>query len=136
MSDVRVRLGWAIRMKRRPRSAAGMLRLLWHDFVTHGLFGPGGERCQDCGRDYPLWHADGDLWDRVHGGPGGLLCPHCFDRQAVKRTARPGKRVRLRRLSPPSLAGKEILVSRDQLAAAFKPAGRAALASREETTDA
>ena len=54
---------------------------MWHDFVIHALF-EGGEWCQDCGRDYPLWHAEGNLWDRVHGSPGGLLCPACFDRQA------------------------------------------------------
>jgi hypothetical protein len=75
------RLQWAARMKRRPRSVVGYCRLLWHDFVIHPLF-VGHEVCQDCGRGYPLWHAEGDLWDRVHGSPGGLLCPHCFDRQA------------------------------------------------------
>jgi hypothetical protein len=60
----------------------GYLRLLYHDFITHGLFGPGSERCQDCGHDYVLWYAEGDLWERVRNTTGGLLCPGCFDRQA------------------------------------------------------
>jgi hypothetical protein len=76
------RLRWAARTTRRPRTLSGYLRLLWHDFILHGLFGPGGERCQDCGRSYPLWHAEGDLWDRVQGNRGGLLCPSCFSRRA------------------------------------------------------
>ena len=79
---MRSRLKWALRMKRRRWPPSVWLRLVWHDFVTHGLLGPGGEVCQDCGRAYVLWHAEGDLWDRVHGTPCGLLCPACFDRQA------------------------------------------------------
>lgn len=78
------RLAWACRMRRRPRTVVGYLRLLRHDFVTHGLFGPGGERCQDCGCDYPLWWAEGDLWESVFGTDGGLSCPGCFDRRATK----------------------------------------------------
>lgn len=78
------RLKWAARSTwhGRPRTLPARLRLLYADFILHGLFGPGGERCQDCGRDYPLWHVEGDLWERVHGKYGGLLCPTCFDRQA------------------------------------------------------
>jgi hypothetical protein len=79
------RLRWVLGMKRRPRSLAAWVRLAWHDFVVHGLFDNGCERCQDCGRDYPLWHAEGDLWERVHGTYGGLLCPSCFDRQAAAK---------------------------------------------------
>src|SRR5579872_7127106 len=77
------RLRYALRMKRRPRSLAGLARLLWEDFAVHVLF-EGGEVCQDCGRRYPLWHADYDenLWERVIGHGGGLLCPGCFDRRA------------------------------------------------------
>ena len=81
------RLRWAFRTKRHPRSLAGHLRLLWHDFVIHVLF-EGGERCQDCGCDYVLWEADCDLYERVHGGPGGLLCPRCFSRQAREKGLR------------------------------------------------
>ena len=38
-----------------PRSGLARLRLLWHDFIVHALLNRGGERCQDCGRDYPIW---------------------------------------------------------------------------------
>lgn len=75
------RFAWAARNRRQPTSLAGLLRLWWHDFVIHPLF-EGGERCQDCGHDYPLWHAEGNLWERIRGTTGGLLCPTCFDRQA------------------------------------------------------
>lgn len=81
------RLKWAVRQHRhgRPaRSTAGRIRLLWHDFVTHVLF-EGGERCQDCGRDHVLWHAENDLYRHVHGSSSGLLCPGCFDRQAREK---------------------------------------------------
>lgn len=83
---VKGRLGWALRTHRHahPRSVRARVRLLWHDFVIHGLF-EGGERCQDCGRDYVLWNAETDLYVRVHGNPGGLLCPSCFDRQAREK---------------------------------------------------
>lgn len=77
------RLKWAAGMRRRRWPPAVWLRLAWHDFITHGLFGPGHEICQNCGRGYVLWHAEDDLWERVHGTPGGLLCPACFDRQAL-----------------------------------------------------
>jgi hypothetical protein len=78
------RLRYCLRIKRRPRSVAGYLRLLWEDAI-HVLF-EGGEVCQDCGRRYPLWHADRDtrLWERVIGHGGGLLCPSCFDRRATE----------------------------------------------------
>lgn len=76
------RLSWAANVRRRRWPPGVWLRLAWHDFVTHGLFGPGGERCQNCGHDYVLWHAEGDLWERVRGYETGLLCPACFDRQA------------------------------------------------------
>lgn len=82
MSERAERLKRALSTRRRPRTALGRLRLLWHDFVTHGLFGPGGEHCQDCGKGYVLWHAEGDLWGRIRGEEGGLSCPSCFDRRA------------------------------------------------------
>jgi hypothetical protein len=75
-------------MKRRPNSAAARFRLAWHDFVTHALLNKGGERCEDCARGYPCWYAEADLWERVHGSPGGLLCPSCFDGQARKAGVR------------------------------------------------
>jgi hypothetical protein len=63
---------------------AARARLFWHDFVIHVLF-EGGERCQDCGRDYVLWEAPTSLYVEVHGSPWGLLCPGCFDRQAREK---------------------------------------------------
>ncbi len=79
------RLRYALAIRRHPRSLVGLVRLLWEDFVVHVLF-EGGEVCQDCGRRYPLWHADWDanLWERVIGHGGGLLCPSCFDRRAAE----------------------------------------------------
>lgn len=39
-----------------------------------------GERCRDCKRGYQLvWTAPNDLWNRIWGNEGGLLCPDCFD---------------------------------------------------------
>lgn len=76
------RLGYALHQRRRPRTAAAWLRLAWHDFITHALLNRGGERCQDCGRGYPLWRAGNDLYVEVVGNDGGLFCPSCFGRRA------------------------------------------------------
>lgn len=75
------RLRYSMRVKRHPRSLSGLLRLWWHDFVIHPLF-EGGERCQDCGRDYVLWRAPDDLYEVVIGSNRGLFCPACFDRRS------------------------------------------------------
>lgn len=74
------RVGYALRSIRlaEPRTTAARLRLAWHDLIVHALLHKGGERCEDCGRAYPLWFADDDDWRRTLGGPGGLLCPTCF----------------------------------------------------------
>jgi hypothetical protein len=74
------RLCWAARTAyyAQPKSLAARLRLLWHDFIIHTLCNRGGERCQDCGRDFPLWRADDVQWNRVMGGPWGILCAACF----------------------------------------------------------
>lgn len=81
------RLGWAWRTARHaePLSFDARLRLLWHDFVLHGLVNRGGERCQDCGRDYPAWWANDAEWIDVMGYPSGLLCQRCFDRRRAGR---------------------------------------------------
>jgi hypothetical protein len=40
--------------------------------------------CEDCDRDYTIWHADNDLWNAVMRGPGSevrpepFLCATCF----------------------------------------------------------
>ena len=75
------RLKWALRLRRKPVSLAGRLRMWWHDFVLHPLFG-GTEICQDCGRPYVSWRAPDDLYQEVHGSASGTLCPACFDQQA------------------------------------------------------
>lgn len=84
------RLRWAARTARHaePLTLAARLRLLWHDFVVHGLFNKGGERCQDCGRDTGGWHIDDDEWIAVMGYPSGLLCRPCFNRREthIERT--------------------------------------------------
>ena len=51
-----------------------------HDF-GHVLF-EGTEICQDCGRHFVLWWAQGDLWRQVYGSDSGILCPACFSRKA------------------------------------------------------
>jgi hypothetical protein len=71
------RLRWAIRTGRKPTSLAGLLRLWWADFALHPLFEV-GERCQDCGRRFPLWRAPDDLYAEVYRSLGGVLCPACF----------------------------------------------------------
>ena len=84
MSELLGRLRWAGRTARvaRPRTVAGRLRLLWHDFVTHALLNRGGERCQDCGRPYPLWWACDVLYEKIVGDLGGLFCPWCISQRA------------------------------------------------------
>lgn len=51
------------------------------------------EFCDDCGIKQPLvWRADNALWAEIIGkpwdggreGPGGVLCPTCFDRRAER----------------------------------------------------
>lgn len=81
------RLGYALRATRLadPKSFGARLRMLWQDFVVHGLFGPGGEVCWDCGRTYrkTIWWADNALYVEVTGWDrGGLLCPACFSDRA------------------------------------------------------
>jgi hypothetical protein len=44
------------------------------------------EFCHRCGRRQPLvWRTDDDLWAAVMGGPGGVLCPECFNKAMWKR---------------------------------------------------
>ena len=52
--------------------------------------------CEDCDRDYVVWFAPNDLWNRVvrakyPDGPDPFLCPTCFtvraDKDGVKYTA-------------------------------------------------
>ena len=86
-SGVYGRLRYVLRMKRRPRSFAGLVRLLWEVTSRSTCCSRAARSVRDCGRRYPLWHADWDsgLWERVHGSPGGLLCPACFDRHAREK---------------------------------------------------
>lgn len=76
-------VGWYLRH--------GRLLAALRQFVGAYVLGDDGERCQDCGRSYVLWHADDDLYDLVtgrssNGAPAsGLFCPSCFDRMAGRR---------------------------------------------------
>jgi hypothetical protein len=81
-SSVWGRLRYAVHQRRRPRTLAGWLRLAWHDFIVHALCDRGGERCQDCGRDYPLWRAPDKLYKLTILSDGGLFCPACFSDRA------------------------------------------------------
>jgi hypothetical protein len=79
------RLVYAIRQHRR-RIPTVWLRLAFHDFISHAMLNRGGERCQDCGRDYVLWRAPTELYVELYveiiGSSTGLYCPVCFDRHA------------------------------------------------------
>jgi hypothetical protein len=66
--------------RRRPLSFSARLRM-YRNSVAHVL-SEISERCQDCGRGYPAWHADDGLYREAHGSPYGTLCPACFARQA------------------------------------------------------
>ena len=74
------RLGYAFHCARhgKPKTLAARLRLLWHDVVLHGLLNRGHERCEDCGRPTGGWRTSNERWQRVMGGPWGLLCQPCF----------------------------------------------------------
>ena len=78
------RLRWAIQTGRKPTSLLGLLRLWWADFILHPLFEI-GERCQDCGRKFPLWSAPDDLYAEVCRSLRGILCPACFSRRATAK---------------------------------------------------
>ena len=68
---------WTAWYWRRGRFAAG-LRDLWRTVV----YGDIGEKCQECGRSYLLWHAPDKLWRKLVSKAGnGLVCPACFDRK-------------------------------------------------------
>lgn len=70
-------------MRRRRWPPWVWLRLLWADFIRHGMLGSSGEMCQDCGRPMGIiWHAEDALWVEVVGSRAGLLCPRCFDRRS------------------------------------------------------
>lgn len=63
---------------RRPLAAARAL-------LPIVLFGYFGERCDDCGRAYPLWWCDDPaLWGRIAEQTpyACLLCLNCFDKRA------------------------------------------------------
>lgn len=78
------RLRWALRMRQVPaKGLPARLRLLFNDVVLHGLFNRGQQRCEDCGRAYPLWRTTDDEWEAVMEGPAGILCESCFSSRRV-----------------------------------------------------
>jgi hypothetical protein len=44
------------------------------------------EFCKDCGREQPLvwWTDDNQLWLDLMKSTGGVACPECFDRRALR----------------------------------------------------
>jgi hypothetical protein len=64
-----------------------MLRGLWWAVVR----GYWGEICESCGQPIApqigetCWRAEDDLWERVEGHRGGLLCPACFTADAAAK---------------------------------------------------
>lgn len=47
----------------------------------------GDKRCQECGRENPVWWADNDDWNAIMPDDG-VLCPTCYHRAWLE--ARPG----------------------------------------------
>lgn len=42
--------------------------------------------CHRCGRrDGLIWWAPDELWTQIMGGPGGVRCVRCFDRECQER---------------------------------------------------
>lgn len=76
------RFRWALTQPRPALTFAGRMRLRWHDFILHALLDRGTERCSDCGRAYPIWRADDDLYVRLIGSDQGLYCERCFQVRA------------------------------------------------------
>ena len=38
--------------------------------------------CELCGRLNPVWTSDNKLFNRINGGPNGIICPVCFQNKA------------------------------------------------------
>jgi hypothetical protein len=77
------RLQHARKMLRVPtRTRSARARLIFHDFIRHGLLNRGHQRCEDCGRRTGAWRTDDVIWDAVMGSDRGILCEPCF---AVRR---------------------------------------------------
>jgi hypothetical protein len=54
---------------------ARLRRWLWSAVRRYGY-----EICYACGRPVDVvWTAPDELWLRIVGGPGGILCVACFD---------------------------------------------------------
>lgn len=39
----------------------------------------GDKICENCGGNNPAWYAPNELWNKVYGNEGGVLCPRCFE---------------------------------------------------------
>lgn len=64
-------------------SKRARLRATWHYIARRYRY----ELCRDCGRPVgratgSWWGAPDDLWERVNGGPHGVMCPLCFTAKA------------------------------------------------------
>jgi len=45
---------------------------------SHAAFPHPEDFCQRCGARNTVWFAQNDLWNKVMGGDGGIVCPECF----------------------------------------------------------
>lgn len=62
--------------------------------VASSLRTPRELLCMICGRDYPVWYADNDLWNAVERQPDGsdehpFLCTSCFMQRAICKGINP-----------------------------------------------
>ncbi len=79
---------WAFWYLREGRVVA-FFRTLWFTLCRGHI----GEACQECGRPYPLWCAEHDVYEAVTGlkrysngeWAPGLFCLACFDGKARRK---------------------------------------------------
>jgi len=43
--------------------------------------GAGDKICQQCDSENPAWYAGNELWNKIYGNEGGVLCPLCFQKK-------------------------------------------------------
>lgn len=60
--------------------------LAWFKRLLCRLGIPFTEICQRCGFQVAVvWRASDELWERIVGRPGGVLCVKCFDELCKQR---------------------------------------------------
>lgn len=58
-----------------------ILRIAWKRWLSTWRLIPA--YCRGCGRDVHDFHVAGEIWARVAGGEGGVLCYDCFAERCV-----------------------------------------------------